>query len=50
MCRRNDYDIIEAYMEYENKHFKIFEKKYEDQFNGYRDENVENKEKYINES
>ena len=45
----NDYDIIEAYMEYKNKHFKIFEKEYEDQFNDYRDENVEDKEKYINE-
>ena len=45
----NDYDIIEAYMEYKNKHFKIFEKEYEDQLNDYRKENVEDKEKYINE-
>ena len=36
-------------MEYKNKHFKIFEKEYEDQFDDYRDENVEEKEKYINE-
>ena len=43
------YDSIEAYMEYKNKHFKIFEKEYEDQFNDYRDEDVEEKEKYINE-
>ena len=43
------YDTIEAYMEYKNKHFKIFEKEYEGQFNDYRDENVEEKEKYINE-
>ena len=43
----NDYDIIEAYMDYKNKHFKIFEKEYEDQFNDYRDENVEDNEKYI---
>ena len=43
------YDTIEAYMKYKNKHFKIFEKEYEDQFNDYRDENVEEKEKYINE-
>ena len=43
----NDYDIIEAYMEYKNKHFKIFEKEYEVQFNDYRDENVEDKEKNI---
>ena len=45
----NDYDIIEAYMVYKNKHFKVFEKEYEDQFNDYRNENVEDKEKCINE-
>ena len=33
------YDTIEAYMEYKNNHFKIFEKEYEDQFDDYRDEN-----------
>ena len=43
------YNTIEAYMEYKNKHFKIFEKEYEDQFDDYRDENIEEKEKYINE-
>ena len=43
----NDYDIIEAYMEYKTKQIKIFEKEYEEQFNDYRDENVEDKEKYI---
>ena len=43
------YDTIEVYMEYKNKHFKIFEKEYEDQFDDYRDENVEEKEKFINE-
>ena len=43
------YDTIEAYMEYKNKHFKIFEKEYEDKFDDYRDENIEEKEKYINE-
>ena len=37
----NDYDIIEAYIEYKNKHFTIFEKEYEDHFNDYRDENIE---------
>ena len=42
------YDIIEAYMEYENKHFKVFEKEYENQFNDYRHENFEEKEKDIN--
>ena len=36
-------------MEYKNKHFKIFEKEYEDQFDDYRDEDEEEKEKYINE-
>ena len=41
------YDTIEAYMEYKNKHFKIFEKEYENQFDDYRHENVEEKEKYI---
>ena len=45
----NDCDIIEAYMEYKNNHFRNFEKEYEDQFNDYRDENVEDREKYINE-
>ena len=43
------YDTIEAYVDYKNKRFKIFEKEYEDQFVDYRDENVEEKEKYINE-
>ena len=42
------YDTIEAYMKHKNKHFKIFEKEYEDQFDDYRDEDVEEKEKYIN--
>ena len=43
------YDTIEAYMEYKNKHYKIFEKEYEAQFDDYRDENLEEKESYINE-
>ena len=43
------YDTIEAFMEYKNKHFKIFEKEYEAQFDDYTDEDVEEKEKYINE-
>ena len=43
------YDTIEAYMEYKNKYFKIFEKEYEDQFDDYRDEDADEKEKYINE-
>ena len=40
------YDTIEAYMEYKNKHFKIFQKEYESKFNDYRDENVEEKNIY----
>ena len=43
------YDTIEAYVEYKNKHFKIFEKEYENQFDDYRDEDIDDKEKYINE-
>ena len=43
------YNTIAAYMEYKNKTFKIFEKEYENQFNDYRDENLEEKEKYIKE-
>ena len=45
----NTYDKIEAYMNYKNEHIKIFEKEYESQFDDYRNENVEEKEKYINE-
>ena len=44
------YDIREAYMIFKNKHLKTFEKEYENQFNDYRDENVEEKQKYINEN
>ena len=45
----NIYDKIEAYMNYKNKHYRKFEKEYEDKFDDYRNENVEEKEKYINE-
>ena len=44
----NIYDIIEEYLRYKNKHFKIFEKQFESNFTDYRDENVEEKEIYIN--
>ena len=44
----NIYDIIEEYLRYKNKHYEKFEKEYESQFNDYRDEDVEGKEKYIN--
>ena len=43
----NIYDIIEVYLNYKHKHFKIYEKEYENQFNDYRDEDVEEKEKFI---
>ena len=36
-------------MNYKNKHFKILTKEYENQFNDFRDEDVEEKEIYINE-
>ena len=45
----NIYDIIAAYLNYKNKHFKIFENEHENQFNDYRVEDVEEKEKFINE-
>ena len=45
----NVFDIIEAYLNYKNKHFKNYEKDYEKKFNDYKDEDVEEKEKYINE-
>ena len=35
-------------MNYKNKHSKIYEKEYENQFNDFRDEDVEEKERYIN--
>ena len=43
------YNTIEAYIEYKNKYFKKFEKEYENQFDDYRDEDIDEKEKYINE-
>ena len=43
------YNTIEAYMEYKSKHFKIFEKEYENHFDDYRDEDFEEKKKYIKE-
>ena len=43
------YDTIEAYIEYKNKQWNIFEKEYENQFNDYTDEDKEGKEKFINE-
>ena len=45
----NSYEKIEAFMNYKNEHIKVFEKEYEDQFDDYRKENVDEKEKIINE-
>ena len=45
----NIYDIIEEYLRYKKKYYDIFKKEYEDQFDDYRLENEEDKEKYINE-
>ena len=44
----NIYDIIETYLNYNNKHLKIYEKEIENQYNDYRGEDIEEKEKYIN--
>ena len=44
----NIYDINEEFLRYKKKHYEIFEKEYESQFNDYRDEDEEEKEKYIN--
>ena len=45
----NVYDKIEAYVNYKNKHHKFLEKEYESNFSDYTDENVKEKENYINE-
>ena len=45
----NIYDIIEVYLRYKKKYYDIYEKEYENQFSDYRDEDEDEKEKYINE-
>ena len=47
--KRKSYDIVEAYLNCKKMLFNIYEKEYENQFNDYRDENVEEKENIINE-
>ena len=42
------YDIIEEYLRYKKKQYERFEKEYENQFNDYRLEIEEDKEKYNN--
>ena len=44
----NVYDNIESYMKYKIKHFRVFEKENENQFDDYTDEDEEQNEKYIN--
>ena len=45
----NIYDIIEAYLEYKNTHLDIVKKEYESNFTDYRDEDKDERQKYINE-
>ena len=45
----NIYEVIEEYLRYKKKNYEIYEKEYESQFNDYRLENEEDKEKFINE-
>ena len=45
----NNYDNIEEYLKYKNKHFKIYEKEYKSNFDDYRDKDVEEKEIFITE-
>ena len=40
---------MEAYLNYKNKRFRIIEKEFKNNFNDYKDEDVEEKEKYDNE-
>ena len=45
----NIYKVIEEYLKYKKKYYDIYKKEYESQFNDYRLENEEDKEKFINE-
>ena len=47
--RGNIYDITEAYLNDKNKRFNTHEKEYENQYKDYRDENVEEKGKFVSE-
>ena len=47
--KANIHDNIEAYLNCKDKHFGIFEKEYENQYNDNRDEDVEEEEELINE-
>ena len=41
------YDIIDAYLNFKNKHLKFYKKEYENQFNDCRDVDENEKQKYI---
>ena len=43
------YDVIREDLKKKNKHMKLYEKVYESNFFDYRDENVEENERYVNE-
>ena len=45
----NLYDIIEEYLRYKKKYYDIYNIEYENQFKNYRDEDEDEKEKYIDE-
>ena len=45
----NTFEMFEEYLKYKKKHYEIFEREYEAQFDDYRDEDLEEKEYYINE-
>ena len=48
IVKGNVYDVIESYIKYKNDHLKIIMRKYENQFNDYRDKDEEEMEKIIN--
>ena len=46
----NTYEIFEECLKYKKKHYEIFKREYEDQFDDYRDEDEDGKQKYVNEN
>ena len=48
MCvKGNTYETFEEYLKHKKKHYEMFEKEYEDQFDDNREEDGEGKQKYI---
>ena len=47
--KKNNYDYINAYLDYKNKIFKRFEKEYKSKFSDSRNEDEIEKEKFIKE-